>query len=372
MTMLSRRAALTGAVSLAVLPAFAAERSFGDADYRRAVVIDALGGINDFGAKSFEDPLSDRLLADIKQAGLTAISMTLSVGTNGNRIDKAIRRIATFDEKIAGAPDHLLRVRKAADLKRAKETGRTGIIYNFQDTSLLETDLANVELFQKLGLRVIQLTYNQRNPTGDGCLEPANAGLSMFGRSLVEKLGEQRIVMDMSHAGQATIAEAIALAKRPPVISHTGCRALNDVPRNVYDRELRALADKGGVAGMYFMPFLVAAGQAHAEDLIRHLEHAVKICGEDHVGLGTDGSVTGVQIDDSYRAAQQREHDSRVARGLNAPGEAPDRYQFIAEYNDPLRFLRLAEDLSKRGWPARRIEKLLGANFARVFGEVWG
>lgn len=371
MMRLSRRALLGGAAGLTALPSFAAER-FGEADYRRSVTIDALGGLYDPWAKSFEDPLSERMLADIRQAGLTAISMTLSVGTNGNRIEKAIRRIATFDEKIAGAPDHLLRVRNATDLSRAKETGRTGVIFNFQDTSLLETDLANVELFQKLGVRVVQLTYNQRNPTGDGCLEAANSGLSTFGRALVEKLAEQRLVMDLSHGGQATIAEAIALSKRPPVISHTGCRALNDVPRNVHDRELRALAEKGGIAGIYFMPFLVANGMARAEDLIRHLEHAVRICGEDHVGLGTDGGIAGVVVDDAYRAAQFREHESRLARGLVAPGEAPERHQFIPEYNDPQRFFRLAQGLSRRGWPSARIEKILGGNFARVFGEVWG
>jgi membrane dipeptidase len=378
MTRISRRKALTGAASLAALPAVAAlpawaAAGFTKAEFARATVIDALGSITERDPKlTLESPPSDRLLRDLRASGLTAISMTISVGTNGDRIGKAIRKIAAFDEKIAAAPDVLMRIRKAADLRTAKETGRVGLIYNFQDTSLLETDLANVELFQKLGMRVIQLTYNQRNPTGDGCIEPANSGLSIFGRALVEKLAEQRIVMDMSHGGQATIAEAISLAKRPPVISHTGCRALNDVPRNVYDRELRALADKGGVAGMYFMPFLVANGNARPDDLIRHIEHAVNVCGEDHVGLGTDGSVSAVDIDDAYRAARQREFDGRIANGLVAPGESPDRYQFIPEYNEPTRFLRLAEDLSKRGWPSRRIEKVLGGNFARVFAEVWG
>jgi membrane dipeptidase len=120
------------------------------------------------------------------------------------------------------------------------------------------------------------------------------------------------------------------------------------------------------------MPFLAAKGQASGADLIRHIEHAVNVCGEDHVGLGTDGSISATQVDEAYQTAQRQEYESRVAQGLAAPGESADALPFIAEYNEPQRFLRLADDLAARGWPAGRIEKLLGENFARVFAEVWG
>jgi membrane dipeptidase len=196
--------------------------------------------------------------------------------------------------------------------------------------------------------------------------------LSNLGRALVAELGRARIVMDLSHAGQRTIAEAIAEAKVPPVISHTGCRDLRDHPRNVYDAELRALAAKGGVVGIYFMPFLVERGAARKDDLIRHIEHAANVCGEDHVGLGTDGMLSGRAIDDDYRAALREEYESRVKQGIAAPGEGPDAYQLVPDYNEPRRMQRLAEDLSARGWSGSRIEKLLGGNFARVFTEVWG
>jgi membrane dipeptidase len=154
-------------------------------------------------------------------------------------------------------------------------------------------------------------------------------------------------------------------------ITHTGCRALTDLPRNTYDKDLKALADRGGVAGIYFMPFLRLAGQPHAEDLIRHLEHAVDVCGEDHVGLGTDGPIGGAAINEAFIAAAQKEHEARVKAGVAAPGEAADVFTLIPEYNEPRRFLRLADDLSRRGWTAGRIEKILGLNFARLFTEVW-
>jgi membrane dipeptidase len=372
--MLSRRRFIAATAALAAHPPSATGRSSYTAkDYETAIVIDALGTVGDPepGATIETEP-SARLLKDLRDSGLTAVSVTLSVGSTGDRLAKAIRRVATLNEKIAAAPDVLMRIRRADDLRIAKTTRRLGLIYNVQDTSLLENDLSRVTTLRALGLRVMQMTYNTRNLVGDGCLERADSGLSNLGRELVGELNRSRVVMDLSHSGRATIAEAIREAKVPSVISHTGCRDLHDHPRNVYDNELRALADKGGVAGIYFMPFLVPRGNATKDDLIRHIEHAVNVCGEDHVGLGTDGNVSATVIDDEYRAYMRQEYESRVAQGIAAPGESPDVHQFILEYNHPRRFFSLAQDLSARGWTARRIDKLLGGNFARVYREVWG
>jgi membrane dipeptidase len=231
--------------------------------------------------------------------------------------------------------------------------------------------LSRLQLFYDLGVRISQPTYNLRNLIGDGCLEPNDGGLSRLGLDFVAEINRLNMLLDLSHAGPRTISQGIAASKAPVAITHTGCRALVDVPRNTHDSELKALADRGGVAGIYFMPFLRAGGQPHAEDLIRHLEHAVNVCGEDHVGLGTDGSISGIVLDDKMREMQRKFHESRVQAHVAAPGEAADIFNVIPEYNDARRFRTLAEDLSGRGWPSRRIEKILGANFARLFSEVW-
>jgi len=185
-------------------------------------------------------------------------------------------------------------------------------------------------------------------------------------------LDKQRLLLDLSHAGPRTIAEGIAAARGPLAITHTACRALADLPRNTSDASLRALADKGGVAGIYFMCFLRTSGQPHAADLIRHIEHAVDVCGEDHVGLGTDGTISAMPLDDAFRSAHRDEVARRVKAGISAPGESPEVLNVIPEYNAPTRFLLLADELAGRGWPASRIEKLIGGNFARLFAEVWG
>lgn len=332
--------------------------------YRRALVVDALGGPEMKEASG---------LSDIKASGVTAVNYTVGpVGNSPNAYDVAIREIADGDGAIAAHPDLLLKVLGAKDIDAAKASGRMGLIYGFQDTSMLEGDLDRLSLFRNLGLRIVQLTYNRRNLIGDGCLEPANGGLSTLGREAIAEIQRLKMLLDLSHAGPRTISEGIAESKGPLAITHTGCRALVDVPRNTEDRSLKALADKGGVAGIYFMPFLRASGQARASDLIRHLEHAVNVCGEDHVGLGTDGGISAAPTDEAAARAQREFFERRHKAGIAAPGEAADVFNIIPEYNEPLRLLKLADDLAHRGWPEAKIEKVLGGNFVRLFREVWG
>jgi membrane dipeptidase len=351
----------------------AAADSFARSRYTGAMVIDALGGPGAVDPGAPDDaPLSAKALADVKASGVTAVNVTVNeVGNGPDRFEKTINGIASWEYEISARPDLFLKVLRGGDLKLAKSSGRMGLIFGFQDTSMLEGDLKRLAVFHDLGLRICQPTYNVRNLMGDGCLEPADGGLSNLGRQFIGEVNRLHILLDLSHAGRRTISEGIAASKAPPAITHTGCRALADLPRNTDDSSLKALADKGGVAGIYFMPFLRTSGQPHAEDLALHLEHAVNVCGEDHVGLGTDGTISGVEINDAFRASFRKSIEDRRKAGVSAPGESPDVFTLIPEYNDPLRFLTLADDLVRRGWKPSRVEKILGANFARLFSEVW-
>jgi membrane dipeptidase len=148
----------------------------------------------------------------------------------------------------------------------------------------------------------------------------------------VARLNDNKVMVDLSHSGEQTCLEAARVSARPISINHTGCRAVTDLPRNKTDAELRLVAEKGGYVGIYFMPFLNISGHAHAEDVVAHIDHAVNLCGEDHVGIGTDGTIT--QIDDlkSYeiRAGQgdcrsPRRRDQRrrrAARYLSVRGRS--------------------------------------------------
>ena len=365
--------AATGAVAVAGKPAGAGEEPFPDARYASAMVIDALGAPGALDPEAPEDaPLSTQALADVKASGITAVNVTVGeVGNGSNRFEKTVDGIAQVEREIARHPDVFVKVLRASDLGLAKASGRMGLIYGFQDTTMLEGDLARLAVFQGLGVRISQPTYNRRNLIGDGCLEEADGGLSRLGHDFIAEMNRLHMLVDLSHAGRRTIAQGIAASTQPVAITHTGCRALVDVPRNTDDSSLRALADKGGVVGIYFMPFLRMSGQPHPEDLIRHLEHAVNVCGEDHVGLGTDGFVSGIQVNDAFWNFHRKFVEKRQKEGVSAPGEAVDVLNFVPEYNEPRRFKTLADDLTHRGWSAGRIEKILGANFAKLFSEVW-
>jgi membrane dipeptidase len=341
---------------------------------QRSVWVDAQGqisGIDEGGPGGRVTP-TPQLVEAIRQRRLDLLNATVAEPGNGpDRFRLAVDAIAIYNRIINDNRALVARVESVPEIHAARAVGKLAIIYNFQDTAPLEGDAARVATFAALGVKVMQLTYNKRNLCGDGCLERDNAGLSDFGREVIARINEAKVVLDLSHAGQKTIAEGIATSTAPLAITHSGCRSLVDLPRNTFDAEMRALANKGGVFGVYFMPFLTTKGQPQREDLIRHLEHAVNVCGEDHVGIGTDNPLLGFEINDQSRKEQREFYESRAKRGIAAPGEAADKFNMVEGYNDVSRYERLASDLSRLGWSAPRIEKVLGGNFMRLFGDVW-
>ena len=220
-------------------------------------------------------------------------------------------------------------------------------------------------------MRIVQPTYNLRNLLGDGCLEPDGAGLSRAGQESIRRMNALGILVDLSHCGRRTTRDALAASAVPVAFTHTGCAAVAEHPRNKTDDELRALAARGGVAGIYFMPYLRPGAQPTAEDVVRHVEHAVKVAGEDHVGVGTDGAISAVDLTPEYRARAQADIDRRKKAGIGAPGEVSGIYTFVPDLNTPRRLQKLGELLAARGHDSRRVDKILGGNFARLFRETW-
>jgi membrane dipeptidase len=340
--------------------------------YPGTIVIDGLGapGTGSFGKRV---PLTASEVADVKSSGLTGVNVTVSgVGNYAKDFEETLRNIAFWEEQIAAHPDALMKVTRSAHLDEAKKNGRLGLIYGFQDATPLGESLERLDIFYDLGVRIILFTYNLRNLVGDGCLEPGDAGLSLFGRKLIARMNEKRILVDLSHCGSRTTFESIEASQQPVAITHAGCRALADLPRNKTDEHLRKLADRGGVFGIYLMPFLRTGGQPMAEDVIRHVEHAINMCGEDHVGIGTDGALSAINVTPEFQKAFREEIAQRRKMGVSAPGEREDVYTFVPDLNTPNRFEKLGSLLSKRGHSDTQIEKIIGGNFSRLFREVWG
>ena len=376
---LGRRSFLRAGASallLAGLAAPLATASDAAARTRRPLMIDGLGGLGRVdGALSYNDPraIDAHALADGHASGLAAFNQTIGyVSGPGDPFESTVRDIAAWDALIRRRGADLLKVYTAEDIRQAHASGRIGVILGFQNAAMMGQDAGRAALFANLGVKVIQLTYNDRNQIGDGAIVKENRGLTPFGHTVLAELNRNKVLIDLSHSGEQTCLDAIAASAAPVAITHTGCRAVADLPRNKSDRELRLLADKGGVAGIYFMPFLAIDRQPTAQDLIAHIEHALQVCGEDHVAIGSDGTVPRIDDMTHYYAELKKDVEARRAAGIGAPGERADIATFLPDLQGPDKYWRLAELLQARGHKASVVDKVMGANFLRLADSVWG
>jgi membrane dipeptidase len=311
-------------------------------------------------------PNQDEITKLIRDSGITALKATLG-GAIGN-FEATVEDIAGADQLIEKRGDLFLKVRTADDLDRARKEQKVGVIYSFESPNMLEDKLDRIEVFRGLGVRVMQLTYNRKTSFGAGCLDGETDGLTDLGRQAIAKMNELGVALDLSHSNTKTTADGIAASTKPPLITHAGCRAVYMHPRNKEDRELKALADKGGVVGIYMLPYITASPkQPMLADYLQHLEHALKVCGEDHVGVGSD--VPFFQVDADDLEMMKKSAEKRKADGIAAPGE--DRPTYIPDLNTPRKIELIADALLKRGHKSGSVEKILGGNFKRVFGEIW-
>ncbi|MEZ0064645.1 membrane dipeptidase [Streptacidiphilus sp. MAP12-20] len=349
-------------------------------------IVNALGGLENPNAETEaagqlqqtgeELVIDARALAEAKASGLTAVNITLGY-TLGDLppYEHTLRELDVWDGIIAAQPDELVKVLAASDIRRAHDEGRVGVIYGFQNGVAVGEDPARigerVGLFAERGVRVVQLTYNQANHLGDGSMAPENRGLSGFGREVVAALNEHRLMVDLSHSGERTCLEAARISRQPVSINHTGCRALADLPRNKTDEELRLVAERGGFVGIYFMPFLTLSGHARAADVVEHIVHAVDVCGEDAVGIGTDGPVTAIDDLDAYRARLAEHVAERARAGVGAAGERADTLPFVIDLRGVDQFRELIRLLERRGFTEQRIAKIMGGNFIDYAERIW-
>ena len=199
----------------------------------------------------------------------------------------------------------------------------------------------------------------------------ADAGLSRLGRDCIARMNALGILVDLSHVGLTSSWDALEASTQPVAITHSGARAIANHDRNKPDDLLKAVADRGGVVGAYMIVYLREEGQPRIGDLMRHLEHLLRVCGEDHVGIGSDLSTTPLDLTDEYRAQWRHSVEFRRQLGIGAKGESEDVYAYIPELNTPRRLDLLAAAMCRAGHSDKRIEKVLGGNWMRLLGDVW-
>ncbi len=355
--MITRRQTLqwmAGAVGVAALPSMslAARKSL----YDRSLVIDAL---------CFGKEWGDEVFSGLKATGYSGIVESL----DRNNLQTAIDELVKWRERVTDHADKILLALSAKDFESAKKSGRTAVLMNFQDATMLEGDADNVEALHALGMRSFQLTYNYRNLLGDGCLERTNAGLSEFGVEVVERMNKVGVMVDLSHCGRQTTLDGIEFSAKPVALTHTMCAGLREHPRAKPDEAIRACAEKGGVIGIAALGYFIGpdpGGETTIEHYADHIEHAVKIAGHEHVGLSTDFPPQGI----SPWATKEEWYEPRLTSFK--PSYQVRWPPWIPELDTPDRFRNLVNLLDGRGWKAKDLERLLGLNWLRVFRETIG
>jgi membrane dipeptidase len=204
---------------------------------------------------------------------------------------------ALVTRMIAGARDQITRsagrlrlVSSAADLDACAAGGPIGVVLALEGAHSLLGSLAMLEALHALGLRVLVVTWNHRNPFAAGCRDTVDGGLTPLGRELILRASELGILIDLAHASPRTLAAGAALLDRPFMVSHTACAALHAHVRNLSDAQLRTVAERGGVVGIMLYPPFLAGPEARvdAATVAAHVRHALDVAGEEAVAIGTD------------------------------------------------------------------------------------
>jgi len=326
-----------------------ARRLHADALHHEAVVID--------GACPMVNPREIKRHLPALRAG----GVTCTVGTVASieSARGALGQVAAWYPRARAFPDDLVLASSAADIEAAKRTGRVAVVLQFQGGNPFEYDPNLVEAFHRLGVRIVQLTYNARNPLGDGCTERTDVGLSDLGLAVIAELNRLGMLLDLSHVGIRTSLEALEASRAPAIFSHSNAGAVCDHPRNLTDEQLRLVARKGGVVGVNaFPPFVRRDGAPTVEDLLDHVDYLVQVMGANHVGLGLD-------------FATENEDDYEYF------GYKPEFYPrppwtYPAGIDGFAAIPNVTRGLVERGYGDDDVRKILGGNFLRVFRAVWG
>jgi membrane dipeptidase len=301
------------------------------------------------------------------ECGVTCVSWTMgAVHEQPYSLEAAYHNYAYMTHILDNRQDFFVKALRAADINRAHKENKRAVILNFQNLDHIGSDIDLLERFYQMGFRIMQLTYNAPNAIGGGCTGE-DKGLTDFGRSVVEKLNELGILVDVSHCGPRTSLDTALHSAVPIACTHTLAKKLYNHDRGKDDELLKAVADRGGYIGILAVPgFLTERTETTVGDMLAHLDYVVNLVGIDHVGLGTD--YFGFSLPDNLAA--------KIDELLEILGFRPEHRasfsQRIRGFEDYSRFPNIISGLSKRGYTSENIRKLAGLNFLEVFREIAG
>ncbi|HEY6102496.1 MAG TPA: dipeptidase [bacterium] len=265
---------------------------------------------------------------------------------------RALLAYMRLEESVRKSSDDFVMAASAAALRDAVTGGRTAIIHGLEGVTPLGYDPGLLEVFVRLGARIIGLTWNERNAFASGMKQDEREGLSPLGRALVKEGDRLGVIFDVSHLNERTFWDLLETTARPVVASHSNCRALYDHGRNLTDVQIRALAERGGLISLMIQSFVLSKEIASLEEFLRHIEHAVDLAGVDRVGIGYDFIHFVNSLD--------------MRKGDYLPPTAPppeNAHKTVRELPTHAELPRLTEALLRRGYSEADTGRLMGGNW---------
>ncbi|KAK2037643.1 hypothetical protein LZ31DRAFT_163294 [Colletotrichum somersetense] len=298
------------------------------------------------------------------KGGITGVSCTCGLweGLRGS-LANVVQWKRWFEEHA----DLIVQAHTVADIRAAKEAGKTAVLLSWQNTSGIEDQLDYLRVFRDLGVRKMQLTYNTQNYSGAGYSEARDSGLTGFGREVVDEMARLGIVCDLSHVGPQTSEDVILYAPdgKPPCFSHILPGGLVDHPRNKSDHLIKLIGSKGGFVGLsQFGPHMPKGNDSTIDDYVEVLDYVIGLIGEDLVGVGSDASEGHARPSDFLEWCNK---DKGYARRLTPWGS-----QKVVKPLGPLADrAELAVAMARKGWSEEKMRKVLGENWLRYLDKIF-
>lgn len=283
---------------------------------------------------------------------------------------ETLRNIGTWNQLFEQHGDLIMRVGSAEDIAVAKKAGKTGVMFGFQNCSPIEDDFSLVEIFHSLGVRFMQLSYNNQSLLATGCYEKNDPGITRFGKQVIREMNRVGMVVDMSHSAERSTLEAIELSQRPIAITHANPTFFEPALRNKSNEVLKALGDSGGMLGFSLYPFHLRNGpNCSREEFCEMVADTVEIMGIDHIGIGSD--LCQDQPDSVVEWMRNGRWSKTTDYGEGSAGQAgfpqqPDWFANSTHYGN------IAQGLLQKGFNEQEVEKIMGLNWLRFFEVSFG
>jgi membrane dipeptidase len=305
---------------------------------------------------------SENVFRQFREGGVDAVHVTI---TYHETFRETVLNIERWNRWFERFPNLIFQGRSAADVRIARATGRTAIFFGSQNPSCMEDDIGLIEVLHTLGLRFMQLTYNNQSLLAAGCYEAEDSGLTRMGRAVVAEMNRVGLAVDMSHSGERSTLEAIAHSTRPIAITHANPSSWHPALRNKSDTVLRALAASGGILGFSLYPHHLKGGSAcTVQDFCQMVARTADVMGIGALAIGTDLCQDQPNsVVEWMRSGRWTKAVDYGEGSVDAPGFPPMPEWF----QDNRHFGAIAAGLQEVGMSAAETDAIMGGNWLDFF-----